>query len=180
MKLVWWRVWCCVWSEGWFHLKFALVILLSGLHGMLSRFGLGEITGADIPGEAGGLLPSTRREDEMLGETRDQIVQRAAEAGRGLRALDHVDPFDRLRNDEIQIGIALPVAVSTQIDRHVVDEKSDIRAMIGIESPQEVLIPLAGPARMFDGNEPGNQPEHLGRTALRLQENFLVRDKLLG
>lgn len=27
-----------VWSEGWFHLKFALVVLLSGLHGMLSRW----------------------------------------------------------------------------------------------------------------------------------------------
>jgi protoporphyrinogen IX oxidase len=26
------------WAEGWFHLKFALVILLSGLHGMLSRW----------------------------------------------------------------------------------------------------------------------------------------------
>lgn len=27
-----------VWSECWFHLKFALVVLLSGLHGMLSRW----------------------------------------------------------------------------------------------------------------------------------------------
>ena len=27
-----------VWSEGWFHLKFALVVVLSGMHGMLSRW----------------------------------------------------------------------------------------------------------------------------------------------
>ena len=27
-----------VWSEGWFHLKFALVVVLSGIHGMLSRW----------------------------------------------------------------------------------------------------------------------------------------------
>lgn len=27
-----------VWMEGWFHLKLALVIVMSGLHGMLSRY----------------------------------------------------------------------------------------------------------------------------------------------
>jgi hypothetical protein len=31
----------------------------------------------------GGLLPTTRREDAWLGETRDQVVEMAAEAGRG-------------------------------------------------------------------------------------------------
>ena len=32
---------------------------------------------------------------------------------------------------------------------------------------------------MFDGNETGNEPEHLGGTALRLKQNFFIGDELL-
>lgn len=33
---------------------------------------------------------------------------------------------------------------------------------------------------MFDGDESGDQPQDLGRSSLRLKQNFLVWDELLG
>jgi hypothetical protein len=68
----------------------------------------------------------------------------------------HIKSFNRLRNDEIQVGITLAMRMGPQVDRHAVGEKGDIGAMIGIEPAQEILIGLACAARMFDCNEPWN------------------------
>src|SRR5512147_975002 len=51
--------------------------------------------------------------------------------------------------------------------------------MVSIEPAQEILIGLPRPTGMLDGDHSGNQTKNLGRSALRLQDNFLVGNELL-
>lgn len=93
--------------------------------------------------------------------------------------LVHVNALNRFRDDEIQVGIALAVGMAAQIDRHVVHKERHVGPVVGIEAAKKILVRLAGPAGMLDGNEAGDQPQDLGRPALRLEQDFLVRDELL-
>jgi len=52
--------------------------------------------------------------------------------------------------------------------------------MICIEASQEILVGLPCAARMFHGDESGNQTQNLRGATLRLEKNFFVRDELLG
>ncbi len=70
--------------------------------------------------------------------------------------------------------------MGAKIDRHPVCEERDIGSVIRIETTQKILIGFPSPAGMFDGEETRNQTQHLGRTSLGLEQNFFVRDELLG
>ena len=96
-----------------------------------------------------------------------------------IRAFVHVEAFDGLGNDEIEVGITLPVRMGAKIDRHAIGEERDIGAVIRIEAAEEVLIRLAGSARVLHRDEPGDQTQNLGRPSLGLEQVFLVRDELL-
>jgi len=98
---------------------------------------------------------------------------------RQIGPLVDIDAFDSLRNDEIEVGVPLAMRMGTQVDRHSVGKKCDIRAVIRIEPAQKILVGLAGAAGMFDGNKSRDEAEHLGRAPLRLEEIFLVGDELL-
>ena len=94
-------------------------------------------------------------------------------------AFVHIESFNRFRDDEVQIGIALPMRMRSQIDRHPVGEERDIGPVIGIKPAQEILIGLSCAAGMFHGNEAGNQAKNLCRSALRLKHIFFVWNELL-
>src|SRR6476659_4065753 len=93
--------------------------------------------------------------------------------------LVRIKPFDRLWNDEIEIGVALAVGVGAKVNRNAVGKKGHVGPVIGSETPHEVLVGLAGSAGMLDGHESWNEPQHLRRTALRLEQILLVRNVLL-
>ena len=48
------------------------------------------------------------------------------------------------------------MCVRTKVDGHAVCKEGDIGTMIGIDTAQKILIGLAGPARMLNGDETGN------------------------
>src|SRR5262249_22507850 len=93
--------------------------------------------------------------------------------------LVRINPFDRLGNDEVEIGVALAVSVGAKVNRHAVGKEGHVRPVVGIEPSNKVLVGLACTTKMLDCYEPGNKPKHLGWATLRLEKIFLVRDELL-
>src|SRR6185437_3191176 len=93
---------------------------------------------------------------------------------RQISAFDGLNTLNGFRNDEVQVGIPLPMRVCPQVDGHAVREECDIRSMIGIESAKKVLIRLSRSAGMLDRHHTGDQAKDLGRPAMRLQDDFSV------
>ena len=77
-----------------------------------------------------------------------------------IRSLADVQAGDGLRHQPIEVGIALAVRVRRQIDRHVVDEDRQIRAVIEIIAAQVILIGLAA-VGVHDHGEAGHSFENL-------------------
>ena len=77
-----------------------------------------------------------------------------------IRALAVVDAADQFGDHEVEIGIALPVRVRAQIDRHIVERDVDVGAVVEIESAQEILVRLALGA-VLDDDQAGHGFEEL-------------------
>ncbi len=74
-----------------------------------------------------------------------------------------VDGVDQLRDQEIQVRIALPVGIGGHVDRNTINGCGQIGAVIEVVAAQEVLICLAVP-RVLRNDQPGDVLEHLART----------------
>ncbi len=72
-----------------------------------------------------------------------------------VRALGVVDPLDQLGNQEVEVEIALAVAVRAHVDGGAVDERGEIGAVVKVEPAQEVLVGFAV-ARMLRGDQAGH------------------------
>jgi len=96
--------------------------------------------------------------------------RREVAALREVRPFAVLDSIDQLGNQEVQVRVALPVAMRRHVDRHAVDEGREVRAVIEIEATQEVLVGLAVAAVLRD-DHPRHELEDLtgakGRTALQ-------------
>ena len=71
-------------------------------------------------------------------------------AGRGkialigeVRPLADVDRLHQLRNQKIDIGIALAMTVGRHVDRHAVDGNREVRAVVEIEAAEKILVGFA-------------------------------------
>nr|WP_243453531.1 hypothetical protein [Polymorphobacter multimanifer] len=86
-------------------------------------------------------------------------------------ALGIIDVFDCLGDDEVEIEIALAMAVAAIVERHAIEECSEVGAVIEVEAAQEILIGLAA-ARMLGRNEAGHNlkqfPGALQRTSIEI------------
>ena len=60
-----------------------------------------------------------------------------------IRAFADVDGADQFGNQEIEIGVALAVAVRAHVDGHAVDRDRQIGAVIEIHAAQKILVGLA-------------------------------------
>ena len=58
-------------------------------------------------------------------------------------ALPVVDSFNQLWNQKIDIAVTLTMAVRRHVDRHSVDARRKIRAVIQIEAAQKILVGFA-------------------------------------
>ena len=69
-----------------------------------------------------------------------------------VRALRELHPADQLRHQDVEIGIALTVAVRRHIHRHPRERRREVGAVIEVEAAQVVLIgfPLAAVLRDHD------------------------------
>ncbi len=64
-------------------------------------------------------------------------------------------PTAPFRNQEIDVGITLAMAMRGHVDRHAVDGDGEVRTVIKIEAAQEILIGFA-----FAGMLGHDQPRH--------------------
>ena len=74
-----------------------------------------------------------------LGVPRSREVARVRKIG----ALPVGDARHQLRNQPVQIHVALPVGVTAEVHRRAVDGGGEIRAVVEVEAPQVVLVGLA-------------------------------------
>ena len=85
----------------------------------------------------------------------------------------------QFRNDEIEIGVTLTVAVRRHIDRHTVDPGSEIRAVVEIEAAQKILVSLAA-TRVLCRDHAGHGFEQLGHFEHRPHEQIRSSDGALA
>ena len=71
-----------------------------------------------------------------------------------VRPLADIHRLDQLRDHEIDIGIALPVAMGRHVDGHAVDLDGEIGAVVEIEAAQKILVGFAF-AGMLGDDQPG-------------------------
>ena len=77
-----------------------------------------------------------------------------------------VDLTHHFGNQEIEVGIALPVRVGAQVHGHAVDVDGKIRPMIEIEAAQEILVRRAA-AGMLRDHDARNYLEQFAPTQKR-------------
>jgi len=73
-----------------------------------------------------------------------------------------VDRLHELRDQRIEVRVALAVAVAGQVHRDAIQRRGEIRAVVEVEPAQEVLVrlPVAG---MLGGDQSGHRLQHLAR-----------------
>ena len=77
-----------------------------------------------------------------------------------------VEVVDELRDQEVEIRPALPVSVRGHVERHALDARLEVGAVIEVEAAHEVLVRLAL-ARVLRDDDAGH----------RLQQLALARDR---
>ena len=96
-----------------------------------------------------------------------------------VRCLQDVDHLDRFRDEEVEVRIALAVGVTPQVHRQPVDEQRQVRAVVGVKAPDQILFGLATPLVLGD-DQAGDQPQHVGRPALWANLEVLAGNELFG
>ncbi len=114
------------------------------------------------------------------------VVVDVGDTGRGkvalvgeVRTLLVLDPRHQLGEQEVDVGIALPVRVRRQVHRHVVYRGEEVGAVIEIEAAQEILVRLAVAAVLRDDHS-GNVLEHFARPQHRPRLDQLRGDGALA
>ncbi len=100
------------------------------------------------------LLEAVDRRDERRADHRE-----IADVG-AVGSLAEVDPLDDLRQQAVDVEVALAVAVRAQVPGHAVDVRREVRAVVEVEAAQEVLVRLAA-ARVLGGHHAGHGLEHV-------------------
>src|SRR5207245_10154668 len=107
----------------------------------------------------------TAKLDHALGE-RLRVVD-VGGSGRGeitfrreIRNLVVLDALDELGDEEVEVGVALAVRVRSQVDRHALDRREEVGAVVEVEPAQEVLVCLSRAAVLRD-DESRYELEHL-------------------
>ena len=109
--------------------------------------------------------------DEVDGRRRVEVA-----VLRVVRPLEDVDPGQGLGDDEVQIGVALPVGVAPEVHGQAVGEEGDVGAVVAVESAQEVLVGLA-PAVVLRDHEAGDQAQDVRGPALGPELEALAGDE---
>ena len=94
-------------------------------------------------------------------------------------ALDEVQRFNRLGNDEIDVCVTLAVAVGAHVDWHAVDPGGEVRPVIQIESAQEHLVRFARAAVLGDDHA-GYGLEHVAGSQQRSQRQIHLPHHAFG
>ena len=124
--------------------------------------GLDEVLGHGVEG------------DEVDGAGRREVAELDE-----VRPLVDVHLLERLRDQEVQVRIALAVGVRAEVHGQPVDEERDVGAVVGVEPAQEVLLGFPA-ARVLADDEPRHEAQDVGGAPLRPQLEVAARDEELG
>ena len=117
---------------------------------------------------------------QRLGKFHMGICSRAKVADiRVIRTFFEIHPLHKLRDDGVHVRVALAVRVRWQVQRHIVEENGDIRAMVEIEAAQKILVGLAAAGVLRD-DEAGNRLQNLSRTKNRTILDLRCAHRSLG
>ena len=94
-------------------------------------------------------------------------------------ALAVVDALDGLRHHAVDVEIALAVAVRAQVQRHAVEDRREVGAVIEVEAAQEILVRLAA-AGVLHGDHARHGFEQLGDAQHRPHEQVGAADGALA
>src|SRR5262249_44035343 len=92
-------------------------------------------------------------------------------------SLGNVDAVDRLWNEEVKVGVALPMPVAGQVDRRSVDEERHVGAVIRVEAAQEQLVRLAATLVLRD-HQAGYDPEDVFGRCSRAKHQVSIANGL--
>ena len=91
-------------------------------------------------------------------------VRRAGRGEVSLRCeagtLEVVDAIDQLRDEEVEVGVALAMRVRAQVDGNAVQGGGEVGAVVEVEAAQEILVRLSRAAVLRD-DQPWHQLQHL-------------------
>ena len=61
-----------------------------------------------------------------------------------------VDALDELGDDEVEVGVALPVGVRAEVDGQAVDAEGEVGAVVEVEAAEEILVGFAAAGMLRD------------------------------
>ncbi len=93
-----------------------------------------------------------------------------------VRSFADIDRPHQFRNQEIDVGIALPVAVGRHVDRHAVDADGEIRAVVQVKAAQKILVGFAL-AGMLGDDQPRHHLQRLADARERSRVDFRTRHR---
>ena len=129
-------------------------------------------------------LPISILAERELGQALRQFVdvtqvgrarRREIPGVRVVRPLAVVHRTDQLGNDEVDVRVALAVAMRAHVDRKSVDLRIEIGTVIKVESPQEVLVRLALAAVLSD-DQTGHELQQFTTAVDRTLFELIRRD----
>jgi hypothetical protein len=116
---------------------------------------------------------------------RVRVVDVGGAGGRKVPLIGEIGPFrelhaaHELRNQKIQVGVAVAVGVRWEVHRHPRHRGREVRAVIQIESTQIVLVGLSFTAVLTD-DHPGDGLEHFASPRHRPRIELPRRDGALA
>ncbi len=125
------------------------------------------------------------------GKRQQRIVEAAAileihGAGRGkvsfvrvVRSLLVLDAIQQFGNHEVDVGVALAVAVRVHVDGNAIDAGCEVSAVVEIEATQEILVRLAV-AAVLGYDEARYRLQQFASAQYRTRFELRARDDALG
>ena len=89
-----------------------------------------------------------------------------------VRPFADIDRLHQFRDQKVEIGITLAVAMGAHVDRHVVDSDGEIGAVVEIEAAQKILVGFAL-AAMLGHDQPRHDFQQLADPRRRARVEFL-------
>ena len=90
-----------------------------------------------------------------------------------------IHPLHKLRDDDVHVRVSFAVRVRRQVQRHIVDENGEVRAVVEIEAAKKILVCLAAAGVLRD-DDAGNRLQNFSRTKNRTILDFLCAHRTLG
>ena len=116
---------------------------VAGAEGGCADDEAGEVVFAEFDG---GEISRKRFEEIEAGSTGGRKISDLGGEG----ALGVVDALHVFGDDEVEVGVALPVGVRAEVDGQAVDAEGEVGAVVEVEAAEEILVGFAAAGMLRD------------------------------